>query len=656
MKKTVFILWLILGCSTFLLFGCASVGEEKSEDFADGRISGTVKEIAENTFIPKGVFPQIAAREKVAINFSNDLNEAEKQKTIGRALPLSVSVVIYESPSSKKFYKDTGLDFRINVRVWETFLQKYKFPYKTISSPEKIEVSTEGVLILPSLVSLSKREKQAILKFRARGGSVLSTWLTGVHDDSGTWQGFSFMKSGLDVDVVGDTQTDEEEHFMMAYGDSPVVHSLLAGQRIWIERLKGVYPLRLQGQQVAAQIMDWPRLAIGKKINSIVVFGEHRQSNGVLSRAVTFGYPERLWLSADPKAMEAIAHNTLTWLLRQPDARLAAWPHPYSNALSIAVDAPEVVDDYDLAFAKRVEEIGGKATYYSLSIKAVKSLTTLKVLQEKGHELAYMADQFEGFQGQTIDKQTSRINKMQQEFAQAGLSIRSTIGFHAPMESQDKITKEILNQQGFTYYVAFMDETEGRLPVLIPRMPNVAGITQPLVMLPRTQSGPEDLMVEGDPDEGLKKYLAEFDAALPMGGLLLVRFPNQTLLSEEQLDMIFHQMKANSKRLWFVPNGEVARWWLDRNRVKVQLDAVAGFPQLSVIISGNTPLQLPPSITVNLPYANDLLKLIPLENQQANVNMVALDPWRVAVSLGQLAPGTHRWKIDFERPSISKND
>lgn len=645
--------WML--CCMLVLQGCAAGGISKTESTGQAQDGGAAKTLNEDTFIPKGVFSVPGKKGHPPVVYDNLLNDAEKANTMGRAAALNPTVWLYTSPSFKKFSEGTELDSGVNTKVWETFLRKYQISFKTINSPENLETITPGILVLPSLVVLSEREKQAIVKFRGQGGSVLSTWLTGVRDERGEWLGFSFMKTGLNVDVVGDTQAEEEANFMMAYGDSPVLHSLLAGQRTWIERLKGVYPLRLQGQQAAAQIMDWSRLSIGEKLNTMIAFGEHRQPTGVLSRAVVLGYPERLWRSADPKAMEAVAHNALTWLARQPNARLAAWPHPYSGALSIAVDAPDVVDDLDLLFVERVEKLGGKVTFYPLSVNAVKSAPTLKKLQAQGHEVGYMADRYEGFEGQPSDKQAARIQLMQQEFRQAGLSTGASLGINVPLQSQDKTTQSLLNQQGFTYYVAFMDETDGRLPVLIPRATGANSTTEPLVMLPRTQSGPEDLMAEGDPEEGLKKYLAEFESALPMGGLQLVRFPNQTLLTDEQLDAIFGQMTRHTKRLWVASNGAVARWWLERNRVSVQMDMANGALRLTVNVSGTSPLVMPPSVTVNLPYANDTLKLVPLGPQSANVTMVPLDPWRAAVSLGQLPPGTHRWQMQFDRAAYANN-
>lgn len=638
----------ILLCCTMVVQGCATEKAPNASTVVETKGSTANQILKEETFIPKGAFSNSALKKGLPITYGIELSDSDKASTIGSTSALTPMVLLYTSPTSKKYYEGTGLNFQVNVRVWELFLNKYKIPFKIINTPDKLEASEPSVLILPSLVALSEREKQAIVRLRLRGGSVLSTWLTGVRDERGAWQGFSFMKTGLGVDVLGDTEAEEEENFMMAYGDTPVLHSLEAGQRVWLQRLNGVYPLRLQGQQSAAQIMNWSRSSAGEKVNTILAFGEQRQTSGLLSRSISVGYSEHLWLSADPKAMEAVAHNALTWLARQPNARLSNWPHPYSGALSIAVDAPEVVDDLDIQFADMVSQIGSKATFYIPTINAAKSAPALRKLQSNGHSVGFMSDRFEGFKGQSETKQASRLDAMLKEFSLANLSTGPTLGFNPPMGSQDNVTRDWINQSGFTYYVTFMSETEGRLPVLIPRKQGVTSTSLPLVMLPRTQNGPEDLMDEGDPEEGLQKYMAEFDSSLAMGGLLLIRFPNQTLLTEDQLDAIFGQFKRNDRRLWSASNGTVSHWWLDRNRVKVDMSLIKGSLSLVVTVDGLSPLSFTPSVTVNLPYANDTLKLVALDNATA-LSVTPLDPWRVAVALDQLGPGTHRWHMHFER-------
>lgn len=647
-----------LGCVVIVLLaslivGCSGTAPILAKTAPDLTTKTTpTNPSAKGYFLPQSIFKGTDQTKPIVPPLTAAGGDNSARKIAGQAVGLMPMVWLYSSPTSKTFYEASSVDFKANLRIWEVFLKKYNIPFKTATSVEQLETSTPSVLVLPSLAALSEREKQAVAKFSAMGGSILASWLTGVRDEKGVWQGFSFMRDTLGVQVLGDTESDENENFLVTYGDGAVTHSLPAGQRVWLERLEGVYPLRLAGQQPAAKIMDWSRTTVRGKHMETMVFGEHRQSSGILSRSVVLGYGERLWRSADPKAMEAIAHNALTWLFRQPDVYLAAWPSPYVGALSIAVDSPDVVDEVDVKFAEWIEKFG-RATYYILSVNAAKSANSLKILQNKGHEIGFMADQFEGFQGQPSETQSKRLTVMQKDLLNAGLSLGPVIGLHAPVESQDKVTLDLINKQGFTHVVLPKDATDGRLPITIPRAGEASGIQKPLVILPRTQIGPEELMGEGDPEEGLKQYLAEFESSVLMGGLTLVSFPNQTLLTEDQTKTIFDQIQRYSDRMWNAPSGAIARWWLDRDRIGIDIDAVGGNPRLSVIISPGEPLTQSAVVIVNLPYANDDLKLTAQDQGVPAVGIRSLDPWRTAVSLDGLRPGTYRWVLQFDRADSS---
>ena len=611
------------------------------------------KPISGGSLLPNGIFNSpnkstlLEPLEKKVAGYSSPFSFQ------GRPASLTPSVILYISQASKTYLETIGIDAKINARTWELFFRKYKIPFQTISTVERLESSVPGVLVLPSSVALSQREKQAIAKFRALGGSVLATWLTGVRDESGAWQGFQFMENTLDVKVAGDTEKEEEVNFMMPYGNTPVTHSLPAGQRIWLERVKGVYPLRLVGQHVSAQIMDWSRTAVREKSGGTVVFDERAQSSGVSSRSVVLGFPERLWLSADPKSVEAIAHNALMWLLRQPDVYLSPWPYMNSSALSVVVDALDVVDDLDIKFADGVEKAGGRASYYVLTMNAAKSLDALKKLQSKGHEVAYMGDLFEGFQGQPQATQSKRLNTMLQEMKNTGPTLVTEGGFHAPMESQDKTTEALLNQLGFPHFIAFMDASDGRVPVLVNRTAGAVNPSQPLVILPRTMSGPEDLMAEGEPQEGLNQFVAEFDLSRAMGSLSVVRFPNQSLLTDDQLKAIFDRFKSSSDDQWFATSRQVAQWWVERQRINVDLDSKAGAPRMTVTITGDTPLKNSASILINLPYAKDSLRMVADGHDQNSIKIKPFDQWRSAVSLEKLMPGKYSWWLYFDRSTLA---
>ncbi len=557
-------------------------------------------------------------------------------------------VWLYASPSTRHYFSTGGLDSKVNTGVWEVFLRKYKIPYKLVSSVELLEATQPGVLLLPSSVALSDRERQAVVGFRAKGGGVLASWLTGVRSENGEWRGLDFMARALDVAVVGTTEGEDEDTFLMPYGNSPVTHSLQAGVRIWLERLKEWYPLRLVGRHPAAQMMDWSRTSGSGKPGSVIVFDERRQPTGVLSRSVVLGYSERTWLSADPKLVEAIAHNALLWLLRQPDAYLSAWPHPFASAFVLAVEGVDNFGPVDLAFARMLEEAGAKATYFVSSGNVSKSLEIIKTLMSRGHELAYFGNSFEGFRDQTAAVQSRRLVTMRQTMSGFGLPIAATAGFRAPMDSYDKTTQKLLLELGFGYHVAFMDVSDSRLPFVATNP--VANSGQSLVVLPRTQQGPEESLEQGDPDDGLKRFFHELDISRQMGGLSVVPVPNQSILTPEQLGEISGYLKDQHGRMWMGTATQVAHWWHERERIGVRLEAGLHAPQLTVSILGDRPMSAAASIWINLPEQGDKLRLVGKSGKFRIPKIADVDAWRSAIVLDQFPAGEHQWELHFDKP------
>ena len=559
-------------------------------------------------------------------------------------------IFLYASPTTRSYFEKGGIDSSINIRLWEVFLRKYKMPFQVVTSVDKLEKVQSGILLLPSLVALSEREKLAVAAFRAKGGSVLASWLTGVRGEGGEWQGFGFMERTLDAKVVGNTEADVNDMFMMPHGDSPVTHALPAGIRIWLDRPKEWYPLRLVGRHPAAQIMEWSRKFIPGKPTSTIIFDEQVQPSGQLSRSVVLGYSERLWLTADPKLLEAIAHNSLTWLLRRPDAYLSAWPYPYKSAFVLAVDAAEVIVDADVAFAQAFENAGGRATYYVLSENAAKSVDNLKAIMARGHEVNYLGDRFSGFRDQSASVQSGRLDAMVKGLKTAGVNVAEDAGFHAPMESYDKNTEKLLTERSFGHYIAFMDSTDARLPFFAAIEPGSPKSAVSPVVLPRTQNGPEDSMEEGDAEIGLKSFLSELELSEKMGGLSVVRVPNQSLLTTAQSGEIFNYLKARKNQTWLATSGQVATWWRERDRVAIRLEAGLTAPQLMVTVSAGQPLKQAVTVLINLPESGGLLRLVARVGSDKLPKVVSLDSWRAAVQLDGLPAGQYQWDVYFDRP------
>ncbi len=563
--------------------------------------------------------------------------------------PIVPKVMLYASPATSAVLSKGGFNAAENVRTWDVFLRKYGFPSQTVTSVEQLEKLMPGVLVLPSAVALSEREKQAVINFRSKGGSVLASWLTGVRDENGEWRGFGFMENSLDVKVVGNNEAEKDDSFLMPHGDNPVTHALPSGQRIWMEHAKDWYPLRLVGRYPAASVMDWSRTVTVGKPNTTIVFDERRQPAGNLSRSVVLGYSERLWRSGDPKALEAIAHNALMWLLRQPDAYVSNWPYPYASALVMAVGAYEVVVDVDLLFAKLFEDAGGRATYYMLSENALKSAKVLKQIQARGHEVAYHGDRFEGLKDLTLAVQTKRLDTMVNEMKTAGFDISGNAGFDPPMASYDQTTEKLLKERGVGHILAFMGTTDARLPYFAAMDAGNSRQGNAMVVLPRTQNGPEDLM-ESDPDLGLETFFGEINLVDQMAGLSVASVPNQSLLTTEQQAEIFKFLKARRDRMWLATAGQVADWWRERDQVSARLESGATGPQLTVTVKGRDRLKRAVAVWVNLPESGTSMRLVARGNYEKSPKIAGVDAWRSAVVLDGMAPGEYQWQVHFDRP------
>jgi hypothetical protein len=380
------------------------------------------------------------------------------------------------------------------------------------------------------------------------------------------------------------------------------------------------------------------------------VFDEKPQSSGRLSRSVVLGYPERLWLAADPKSLEAIAHNALTWLLRQPDAYLSAWPQTQRSAVVFAVDSTDEFNAADMELANLLKKNGMLATYYVMTQIVVKSAPVLTQIQAQGHEIAYMSDRFIGYRDQAITAQAKRLETMRMEMKSSGLAIAADAGFHPPMDSYDKNTERLIYANGFGHFVSFTDTTDARLPFIAASQGAGSSASRPTVVLPRTISGPEDAMEAGDADEGLKNFLSELELARKMSALSVLRLAQQTFITKEQWDDIFAVLKSPRDKIWVATAGEVADWWRERDRVSFQLETDPAAPLISVTVKGNSPLKHAVALFVNLPESGTVMRLVSRTGPENSVKIAPIDAWRSALILKDLAPGTYRWHLHFDRP------
>lgn len=607
--------------------------------------------------IPEGVFAKdaplpIAHSIRPAPGIAPKRRPASATPSKVPAILPDVSVWLYASLASQSQLMQFGADPTSGVRTWENYLGANKIPFSRITTAIDMgRIPNVGVLILPSAVALSEDERQAVIQWRNRGGSILSTWLTATHSETGKFTGYEFMRDVLDVQVVGNTEKEVDDTFMMVHGDSVVAHSLPAGTRVWLERVPQQLPLRLIAKQSAAQIMSWSRGYDTNKPSGLLTFDEREMPSGKFSRTATMGYPEQNWVRSDPKQLNALTGDILSWLQRQPQVYLGAWPYPYQGALLVAVQAAETVADVDVAFAKALKDVGGRATYYVHGGNVAKAAEAIKKVQALGHEIGYLGDLFEGFKDQPESTQAERLDAMQQQIASASITIPTPASFSPPLDSYDKTTQRVLAEHKFDNYVAFMELTDTCLPFFANRSEDGSG---QMAVLSRTQIAPEESLDADDPAAGFNSFLEGLDISVSMGCLSIVRLPAQSLLTPEQRKQLLDKIQTLRKRAWTVSAKQITQWWRNRERVSVALHPHPKGYLLTVSVKHPVTSKEPLSILVNLPQRNSRVRLQALGKVKKVPAVIEIDPWRVAVILHEPPIGQQEWLLQFEEPLLTK--
>ena len=570
------------------------------------------------------------------------------RKLVSTKLP---PVYIYASPTSRTYLAAGGINYQNNLDIWQVLLKRLDIPFEVIETLATFDKSgfkaANALVILPSAVALSESERRTLGRFHEQGGALLASWLCGVRNERGDWLGFQFMENVLGTKVLGSTEPDNDDSFLIPYGNSPVSHQLPSGLRVWTERVPNWYPLRLAGSHVAAQIMDWSRTVKHDKPAGLITWEQRATGNGN-ARSVVIGYPERLWFSADQKAFDALAGDALFWLLRQPAVYLSSWPYPYRSAFVLSINASDFTEEADDAFARQTETIGWHGTYYVLSERADIGKPLLTKLQQRGHEIGYFGDKLVGFQNQSANQQKKRIDTMINELKELEIEPSVPPGFRAPLEAYDATTVRLLRAKGISHIVTDQGASETRLPLISPGP--VAANGEQLVLLPRTLSGPEDLFSDNKPDQAIRHFLAEMDIADEMGALGVVSLPTRSSLSSQQWGEILARLKARDKQLWLTTANQVSSWWREHERVNVSLNADVTPALLTVEITGDAPLQQAMTLLVNLPQSGRMPRLFANGHNAPAPKIAGFDALRAALILPNLAPGKYEWYLSFTAP------
>ena len=477
-------------------------------------------------------------------------------------------IYLYLSPLTEKYLETKGTSNLPNLTIWRKYLRKACKCFVELNRAELLAKPKSGVLILASAEVLDDEERKAIENFSAAGGSILATWMTGTRDAKAQLKGYDFLENLFKMKVVGEfSRKNAQDWFLMPFGDGPLTWPVPAGRRMFTGDVAQTM-LRVESANLAAIGMSWERGKDDLGPIGVIAFNESRTSRGVY-----FSFPEASWGFSQKADMLAIMDSSIAWLRREPKLVKSAWPNANIAAQLIEMDTE---DKFFSApnFAKDLESIGVKGTFYSLTSEAVKYPEIVKDLLARGHEIAYHADVHLGFEKVKPEKQEERIKNMKEQLRTIlGDTDSIATGFRAPTESYDATTEALLRKYGMLHHAADPASTDDRLPFFSKVEPKL-GPQQALVVLPRTQY--DDVSYTAF-DYGAKKTLDnmvyDLDVIVRSGafGLLSVHTQNYVdgnLLQKVMPDYMKY-IETYKDRIWIPRADEVAAWWRKRALVTV---------------------------------------------------------------------------------------
>ena len=561
---------------------------------------------------------------------------------VGVVAPASTKLILYASPSSRLYFSKIGGDYDNLLNPWRLYFKDRGLNVTELKDPAELNKQSEGVLIVPSALSLSDQEREAISGFRAKGGGVLATWATGTRTGSGDWAGWQFLES-LGAKSAGEIPPDSESRQLTLTGESPLTFQQPAGARIWMGKTTESL-LRLTGESVAARFMNWPRVPEGDRLNEgAIVYSDAGSSAG---RAVVFAFAETSWESR-PFMAHQVFDDTLKWLQRQPSVVRAAWPNGKTSAQVMEMDTEQSFQNAS-AFAAMMKSIGYRSTFYLLTSVAVQFPEVTKALA-RDFEVGYHGDIHVSFKDQPIYTQEQRILNMKAELASV-LSDTSTVtGFRAPTEGYDAATELLLHKHGIRHHAADPSRLEGRVPTLV-KMQGVP-VEDALIVLARTQRDDINLYWEKlDVIQTTKALVDDFDLAADTVALGFLSIHSQNFdegsVLRQAMPAFLTHLQTRRNQVWLASSGQVAQWWRDRERITISSSIAGKRLDFNVTVKGTQPVN-GATFVIMLPQKGLLPSVRSTKIGQVVPRVVMLDDYRAVLIFESLKPGDYVFQASF---------
>lgn len=474
-------------------------------------------------------------------------------------LPAPLVVDILRDDAAAQFYTAAGALDSI-VADWRATAAAVGATVRVMNAASAKDDRAARVLVIPSSPCLTVEAYEAIDAVTGRGGGVVITGLTGIHD-----AGCRPIGYGLIVGITGASRADTLESRPMAYvtlpADNPLTIDIPPGSRIDLNPGRQV-ALRLPRRD--AFYSDYalqPEPAGDASLLDVAITHTSRGRG----RVVYWGFELRdvVRLPWDRALATLLARNSIAWAAGVPTAAVEPWPKGRVAAATIAQDVEAGFGNAQHAFDS-LHAAHIRSTYFLTSDMARPYDGLSHDLANIGGEVGSHTENHRLLGGLPLARQRDRLETTQHDLTKLlGLPVD---GLRPPQEQFDVETMKAWLAVGGRYLFGANDSRSAS-PELLP----VGRDT--LVLIGRV--GSDDFgaaaAAHNDPAGTARIFLDEYQRLRALGGLYALSYHSQLLAAPDLVPALAHVARAIAAdtAVWLATTGEIAEWWRDR----AQLDA-----------------------------------------------------------------------------------
>ena len=232
-------------------------------------------------------------------------------------------VAILRSDYTSKFFK-TAANYDGHIAYWRKLVPAVNMTAVLVTDSQ-LEEGLQGfqILLMPSAICLSEKEKASIRDFVSKGGSAICTWATGARDETGAWKGLDFLIELTGADTFEFTPRTSP-WFVTFAGGNPLTAGAPGGFRVQVdspERLEAKSP-GVDGYWSDARLFPVdPSLPVNLQ-------GALLHNTYGRGRVAWYGFQENSAVAGgnDKAILDSTLINTLAWAGRKTLCAVNPWP------------------------------------------------------------------------------------------------------------------------------------------------------------------------------------------------------------------------------------------------------------------------------------------------------------------------------------------